>query len=74
MRVVADRDRCVTAGLCVLTAPAVFTQDDEAGTVILLMERPPPGLRAAVREAVNLCPSGAISLDLEDDSEDGEAT
>jgi ferredoxin len=59
MRVTADRDVCVGAGMCVLTAPAVFDQDDE-GIVTLLRDRPEDADVAAAREATQLCPSGAI--------------
>ena len=55
----ADRDVCIGAGLCVLTAGAVFDQDDD-GIVVVLEERPSDV--AAAREAVANCPSGALSL------------
>ena len=55
----ADRDVCIGAGLCVLTAGAVFDQDDD-GIVIVLDEHPADA--AAAREAVENCPSGALSL------------
>jgi len=55
----ADRDVCIGAGMCVLTADAVFDQDDD-GIVVLLEER--PGDPAAARDAVANCPSGALSL------------
>jgi ferredoxin len=55
----ADRDVCIGAGLCVLTAGAVFDQDDD-GIVVVLDEHPSDG--AAAREAVANCPSGALSL------------
>jgi ferredoxin len=55
----ADRDVCIGAGMCVLTAGAVFDQDDD-GIVVLLDEHPSD--EAAVREAVANCPSGALSL------------
>ena len=55
----ADRDVCIGAGLCVLTADAVFDQDDD-GIVVLLDEHPWDG--APAREAVANCPSGALSL------------
>ncbi|WP_314174814.1 ferredoxin [Streptomyces winkii] len=62
MRIVADTTRCVGAGQCVLSEPAVFDQDEEEGTVVVLTERPGEGERAGVREAVETCPSGALSL------------
>ena len=98
VRIIADRNRCVGAGQCVLSAPDVFDQSDEDGRVVIL---PDPRLReatvpnATLREAtaptaafhdataltadaqhsvgplvdeavahaaVDLCPSGALSL------------
>jgi ferredoxin len=66
LRLGVDRDRCAGAGMCALTAPEVFDQDDEEGLVVLL--RPAPALehRAAARMAVGLCPAGAIALDSPD--------
>jgi ferredoxin len=63
MRVVADRDVCIGAGMCVLTAPAVFDQDDDEGLVVVLVDLPGEADTAAVREAVRLCPSGALSIE-----------
>jgi ferredoxin len=59
VRVHADRDVCIGAGLCVLAAGAVFDQDDD-GIVVVLDERPADV--AAAQEAVASCPSGALSL------------
>ncbi len=63
MRVTADRDVCIGAGMCVLTAPAVFDQSDADGLVEVLVDRPSEADAAAVREAVKLCPSGALRLE-----------
>lgn len=62
MRVRADRAVCVGAGMCALTAPEVFDQDDEDGRVVLLTPEPSPDLRARAAEAVDHCPSGAITV------------
>jgi ferredoxin len=43
-----------------MLAPAVFSQSDEDGTVILLDSMPPADQIAAVRAAVQRCPSQAI--------------
>jgi ferredoxin len=59
VRLLADRDVCIGAGLCVMTEPAVFDQDDD-GLVTLLVERPEDGER--VRTALTNCPSGALRL------------
>jgi ferredoxin len=62
MRIVADTSRCVGAGQCVLTDPAVFDQSDDDGTVLLLTEHVDEAQLPAVREAVQICPSQALSL------------
>ncbi len=61
MKIEADRELCIAAGNCVLSAEAVFDQDDD-GIVVLLAEQVPEGEEERVREAVKLCPSGALRL------------
>lgn len=56
------RGRCQGAGMCVLTAPEVFDQDETDGRVVLLWATPPVERRAAAREAAELCPAGAIRV------------
>ena len=62
MRVRVDEKRCCGAGQCVLVAPKVFDQRDD-GIVLLRDKTPPRELHAAVREAVDVCPGAAISLE-----------
>jgi ferredoxin len=62
MRVVADTSKCVGAGQCVLTDPDVFDQDDADGTVVVLVDEPTGEHEAKAREAVQICPSQALSL------------
>ncbi|MEU8231431.1 ferredoxin [Actinoplanes sp. NPDC048967] len=62
MRVTVDRDLCIGAGMCVLTAPAVFDQDPEEAVVVLLDEQPPESERPAVEQAVGRCPAAVIQL------------
>jgi ferredoxin len=62
MRVTIDRSKCVGSGNCMMSAPAVFEQDDD-GLVVLLNPAPPEGEEAAVRQAVELCPARVISVD-----------
>jgi ferredoxin len=57
-----DRERCIGAGMCTLTAPEVFDQDTEDGRVVLLDLTPAPEWEPAVREAAEVCPSGAITI------------
>ncbi|WP_413105621.1 ferredoxin [Streptomyces sp. Inha503] len=61
MRIKADAGVCVGSGQCVLAEPAVFDQDDD-GIVVLLTDQPNNQVAARAREAVTLCPSGALSL------------
>ncbi|GAB1513289.1 ferredoxin [Actinophytocola sp. KF-1] len=62
MRIVTDTARCVGAGQCALTEPSVFDQSDEDGTVVLMIDEVDGDTLANVREAVDLCPSQALSL------------
>ncbi|MBU3063081.1 (4Fe-4S)-binding protein [Nocardia sp. NEAU-G5] len=62
MKLIVNRDICIGAGMCVLTAPALFDQDEEDGRVRPLATAESPEQQAALREAVAVCPSGAIRL------------
>lgn len=61
MTVTVDWQACIGSGMCALTTPAVFGQDDEQGTVILLHARPPARLHHMVQVVVTRCPVGAIT-------------
>jgi ferredoxin len=65
MRLRVDADQCIGAGQCVLIAPAVFDQDEDDGTVVLLHESVSPDQEVAIKEAVNSCPARVISLERE---------
>jgi ferredoxin len=47
--------------MCVVSAPAVFDQDDD-GLVLLLVEDPDGADADGARAAVTLCPSGALAV------------
>jgi ferredoxin len=61
MKVAADREVCIGSGLCVLTAPAVFDQDDD-GIVTLLVDDVLSEDADRARQAAALCPSGALRV------------
>ena len=61
MKVEADRDLCISAGNCVMSAGAVFDQDDD-GIVVVLVDEVPEGEQAHARDAVKLCPAEALRL------------
>jgi ferredoxin len=61
VRVEADRDVCIQAGNCVMSASALFDQDDD-GIVVVLVDEVPQGEESHAREAVKLCPAEALRL------------
>jgi ferredoxin len=61
MEIAIDKDSCVGSGMCALTAPGVFTQDDD-GLSEVLPGRSDGAGDPMVREAVRACPVGAITL------------
>ena len=61
MKAEANREVCIGAGMCVLTAPSHYDQDDD-GTVVVLRAEVAPEDEQAVRDAADSCPSGAISF------------
>lgn len=61
VKVQADRDVCISAGNCVMSAPVVFDQDDD-GIVVVQTADVPDGEEPHVRDAVKLCPSQALRL------------
>lgn len=60
-RLRVDRERCIGAGMCALTAPEVFDQDPDDGRVLLLHAEPPTAHHASAWMAAGVCPSGAIT-------------
>ena len=61
MHIDIDTDRCIGAAMCVMHAPAVFTQDDD-GVVELLPDGTGRARSPQVAEAVSACPVQAITL------------
>ena len=61
MKVVADRDVCIGAGMCVMAA-GIFDQDEDGVVVIADAEELPAQEQQRARNAVSLCPSGALRL------------
>ena len=62
MRIVADLNRCIGAGQCVLNAPRFFTQDEDTGLVIAAVDDIPPEAKDEVEMALYACPTRALSL------------
>ena len=61
MKVVVDFDLCASNAVCMSIAPEIFEVRDD-GFLYILNENPGPELESKLHEAVNGCPTGAISI------------
>lgn len=61
MRIEADRECCIGAGNCVMTADALFDQDDD-GIVVVLAADVPADEETRAHRTAQLCPAGAITV------------
>ncbi len=61
MKVRVDTAKCSGIGLCEVTAPTVFEVGDD-GQSRAINPEPPENERTAVEQAVNDCPTGALSI------------
>jgi ferredoxin len=62
MKVSVDFDLCASTGACMQVCPEVFEVRSD-GYLYILQEEPAPELADKVRQAADLCPTGAISID-----------
>ncbi|MET0144118.1 MAG: ferredoxin [Ilumatobacteraceae bacterium] len=62
MKVTVDYDACASTGGCMQVCPEVFEIRSD-GYLYVLQEEPGAELFDSVREAADLCPTGAITLD-----------
>lgn len=62
MKIEVDREICCSSGMCVLTAPDLFDQDEEDGRVMVLAQPEDASQEDLARQAAQLCPSRAISV------------
>ena len=61
MQIIVDFDMCAATGGCVNQAPEVFEIRDD-GFLYVLQESPDESMRAIVKLAEDLCPTGAITI------------
>jgi ferredoxin len=61
MRITVDRDRCQSHGQCEYAAPEVFRINDD-GDLDVLDPEPPDTQHDLVRQAVQNCPTGALTV------------
>jgi ferredoxin len=62
MKVVVDYDQCASNAVCMGILPEIFEVRDD-GFLYVLNDHPDEALRAQLVEAVNSCPTGAISIE-----------
>jgi ferredoxin len=55
-------ERCISAGTCATTAPAIFTQNESDGVAVVLQDPIPADAEADAERAADLCPVQAILL------------
>ncbi len=62
MKIVVDYDQCASNAVCMGILPEIFEVRDD-GFLYVLNDHPDEALRAQLVEAVNSCPTGAISIE-----------
>jgi ferredoxin len=65
MRVTIDRDRCAGHGLCCMTAPDVFTDDEDGYGRPAIDGELASELVTSARRAAGSCPEQAIAITAE---------
>ena len=61
MRIVHNANQCASTGMCEGLAPTVFEVGSD-GSLRVLLDEPSQALRAAVQDAVDACPTGALRI------------
>jgi ferredoxin len=69
-RIVIDRELCMGSGMCIVYAGNTFAHDDETKAVVVDPQGDPID---AIRNAVQACPTSAITLVTDDEQDGGEA-
>jgi ferredoxin len=62
VKLIADRDACISSGNCMMVSEKLFDADDD-GVVVLLAEDVPESEEDYAREAVRLCPASVLRLE-----------
>lgn len=61
MRIVVDQDKCSALGICESVAPDLFEVQDD-GSLVILEEKPGSDMHDVAREAVEGCPTAALTI------------
>jgi ferredoxin len=62
-----DRDVCMGSGMCIVYAPGTFAHDDHTKAIVIDPGGDPID---AIRNAVQACPTSALRLVLDDESDE----
>lgn len=62
MKIVVDRSKCSSIGLCEATAPDIFEIGAD-GSLIVLMDDIPEDRRGDLEQACENCPTQALSIE-----------
>lgn len=62
MKIVVDRSKCQGLGMCESFSPEIFEVDD-MGELVLHTDDVPDGAEHEVQQAVDACPTGALSVE-----------
>jgi ferredoxin len=62
VKLIADRDACISSGNCMMVSEQLFDADDD-GVVVLLAEDVPESEEDHAREAVRFCPASVLRLE-----------
>lgn len=68
MKVTIDHDECIGDGICENICPEVFELRDDGLAYVIAFEESPE-IMAKIEEAIDECPTSAISMDEEDEEE-----
>ena len=60
-KLIIDPEKCLNSGQCAYLQPELFEMDDD-GAPVVLNKHPDGDLIAKANDAIEMCPSQAISL------------
>ncbi len=63
MKVKVDKEKCYMSGECYYNHPELFKMDDEGYPIVLIDEISDEGTQKHAREAAEVCPAVAISIE-----------
>lgn len=68
MKVIIDHDECIGDGICENICPEVFELRDDGLAYVLTFEQS-PGMLEKIEEAIDECPTSAITMDEDEETE-----